>query len=372
MSRIDEIIGQLDEAAKNPKKIIEEYKKETGKGVVGVMPLYAPEELIHAAGYLPMGIWGGREIISRARAYLPPFACSIMQSIMELETEGGYDMLDAVLFSVPCDTLKCMSQKWKGSSPVIVFTHPQNRKLESANRFLVTEYEIVKKKLEEILKVRIRDEDITRSIEIYNENRRTMREFSDVAAEHPELIDPVKRHIVMKSRWFMEKGRHSALVKELIAELKKLPASNFDGKKVILTGIMAEPEELLRIFKEEKIAVAADDLAQESRQFRHDVPEAATPLLRLAKWWQDLEGCALATDVKKIRGQLLMDMVKKHGAEAVIICMMKFCDPEEFDYPIYYAEFEKAGIRNLMVEVDLEMTAFEQTKTRVQTFIETL
>ena len=67
-----------------------------------------------------------------------------MQQVMELQCEGAYDDLAAVLFSVPCDTLKCLSQKWKGTSPVIVFTHPQNRGLEAANQFLVTEYELVK------------------------------------------------------------------------------------------------------------------------------------------------------------------------------------------------------------------------------------
>ena len=46
--------------------------------------------------------------------------------------------------------LKCLSQKWKGANAdkVIVFTHPQNRGLEAANQFLVTEYELVKKQLE--------------------------------------------------------------------------------------------------------------------------------------------------------------------------------------------------------------------------------
>lgn len=372
MNKINEIINLLDEVSKDPKLTVKKYKEKTGKGVVGVMPLYAPEEIIHAAGFLPMGLWGAQKEVSKARIYLPPFACSIMQTNMELQIEGAYDDLDAVVFSVPCDTLKCMSQKWKGKSPVIVFTHPQNRKLESANKFLVTEYEILKDKLEKILNVKISDESITNSIEIYNENRKVMREFSDLAGQYPNIIDPIQRHIVFKSRWFMEKSEHTKLVKELISEIKKLPIEEWDGYKVIATGIMIEPEEILQIFKDKKIAIVADDLAQESRQFRHDVPEGDQPILRLAKWWQNLEGCALATDTKKLRGQMLIDMAKKYNADAVLICMMKFCDPEEFDYPVYYREFQEAGIKNLLIEIDLEMTAFEQTNTRLQTLVETL
>ena len=52
--------------------------------------------------------------------------------------------------------------------------------------------------------------------------------------------------------------------------------------------------------------------------------------------------------------------------------MMKFCDPEEFDYPILLQEFDSAGIRNLQIEIDQESTAFEQIKTRIQTFAEIL
>ena len=102
---------------------------------------------------------------------------------MELQCEGAYDDLAAVLFSVPCDTLKCLSQKWKGTSPVIVFTHPQNRGLEAANTFLVKEYELVKAQLEHYLGVTITNAALERSIAIYNENRQVMREFVKVAAE---------------------------------------------------------------------------------------------------------------------------------------------------------------------------------------------
>ena len=52
--------------------------------------------------------------------------------------------------------------------------------------------------------------------------------------------------------------------------------------------------------------------------------------------------------------------------------MMKFCDPEEWDYPIYYKQFEAQGVRSLMIEVDQESTSFEQLHTRLQSLVETL
>ena len=372
MKTIENMIEALKRIADYPKQAIEDYKKETGKGAVGIMPVYSPEEIVHAAGFLPVGMWGGHRQISKARAYLAPFACSIMQTVMEMQLEGVYDGLDAVIFSVPCDTLKCMSQKWHGKAPAIVFTHPQNRKIEAANVFLMKEFEGVKARLEKILNVEISEEALNRSIDIYNENRRMMREFSDVAAEYPHIITPSVRHAVIKARFFMEKSKHTAAVRELTDAVKQQPKVPWKGKKVILTGIMAEPYEVLHILEENQFAVAADDLAQESRQFRVDVPEGDNPLYRLAKAWQNLDGCSLATDPEKPRGKMLIHMVDKYKADAVITCMMKFCEPEEFDYPVYSKEFDDAGVRSLMIEIDQETASFEQMKTRIQTFAEIL
>ena len=372
MSKIDAILSQLKDIAANPKKAMDDYKEATGKGAVGIMPLYAPEEMIHATGYLPMGIWGAQgKTISQARTYLPPFACSIMQQIMELQCEGAYDDLSAVIFSVPCDTLKCLSQKWKGTSPVIVFTHPQNRGLEAANQFLVTEYELVKTQLEHHLGVKITNQDLEKSIAVYNENRAVMREFVKVAADYPQVINAVSRHAVFKSRMFMEKSQHTALVKELIAEVTAAPVQPWDGKKVIVAGILLEPNELLDIFDEFKLAIVDDDLAQESRQIRVDVLDGeGGPLYRMAKAWQQMYGCSVATDTKKGRGKMLINKSIQTDADAVIVAMMKFCDPEEWDYPVMYREFEEKGLKNLMIEVDQEVKSFEQVKTRLQSFVE--
>ena len=375
MRTAKEIINEFKAIADNPRKAMDDYKKETGKGAVGIMPVYCPEEIVHAAGYLPIGMWGAqKKQISKARTYLPPFACSIMQSVMELQLEGVYDDLEAVIFSVPCDTLKCMSQKWNRPVPAIVFTHPQNRKIakDAANVFAREEFNIVKEKLEDILDVHISNKAIKNSIAVYNENRAVCREFSDVAAEYAAVVTPSDRHAVIKARWFMEKSRHTALVKELIAALKAEPAPEFKGKKIIVTGIQVEPYDVLDIFQENGFAIVADDLAQETRNFRQDVPDDDDALRALARAWNEFDGCSLATDANKPKGQMIIDAVKKYGADAVVVCMMKFCDPEEFDYPILLQEFEAAGVKNLYIEVDQESTAFEQVKTRIQTFAEIL
>jgi len=375
MEGINRILADMQRVVSNPRQVVKDYKAKTGKGVVGCFPVYCPEEIVHAAGMLPVGLWGGQTQISQALTIVPSFCCSIMQSNIEYALKGTYDDLDAVIMSSPCDTLKSIPQDWGYVIPhikVIQIVYPQMRKLDAGIQYLKTEFQRVKNEIEAVSGEEISEEALRKSIDIYNEHRQTMRDFCMVARDYPLTITPVIRHLVIKSGFFMEKSEHTRLVSELITELKKHPAEKRAGKKVVLTGITAEPDELLRIFDENGLMVVADDLAQESRQFRTDVPAGADPLLSLAMQWAEVEGCSLAYDPQKQRASMIVNMVKESGADAVVLCMMKFCDPEEFDQPIIIEQLEAAGIPYLCLEIDQQIQSLERDRTRVQSFTEML
>ena len=57
MSRIEEIIEEFSAVASNPGKQMKKFVDE-GKKIIGIVPYYAPEELVYAAGMVPMGLWG--------------------------------------------------------------------------------------------------------------------------------------------------------------------------------------------------------------------------------------------------------------------------------------------------------------------------
>jgi benzoyl-CoA reductase/2-hydroxyglutaryl-CoA dehydratase subunit BcrC/BadD/HgdB len=372
-AKINTIIGQLTDIAASPKKSIKAAMTQTGKKAVGCAAPYSPEEIIYAAGALPVGLWGGQVELKRARTYLQPFACSIMQSIVELASGGVYDdVLSAAVFCAPCDTLKCIGQKWKGKCPSIQFTHPMNRQVDSANAFLVSEYETVKSKLENILGIKVTDEALSDSIALYNSYRAAMRDFTETAAKYPLTVTPAVRHSVIKAAYFMDKAAYLPLIQDLTRSLRRLKPEAWPGKKVVLTGITFEPEELLKILDLYKLTVVADDLAQESRQFRTDVPWNKTPLSSLAKQWQNHKACSLAFDPYKGRIDYLVNLVKATGADGLILGLMQFCDPEEYDVPIIMEACEKAGIPLLRLDISQQDVSYEQAKTRIQSFAETL
>ena len=367
MEQVEQLLREFHAYADHPARAAGRYREETGRGAVGCFPAYTPEPIVHAAGLLPLGLWGGHIELDKVRAWLPSFACSLMQANMELQLQGAYDGLEAVLIPTLCDTLKCVGQKWKGKCPAIQFVHPQNRRTEEAVTYLAAEYQSVRARLEEVLGVTISDEALTQSLAVYNEHSAAMRDFSQAACDYPMQIRPSDRHAVMKSAFFMRKEKHTGMVRALLEELRALPPQEHDLKKVVLTGIMAEPQEFFYILQEHGFAVAADDLAQESRQYRADYPEGVAPMERMARQWQGME-CSLAYDETKRRITSLSQLVRNTGSVGVIVCMMKFCDPEEFDYPILRHELEDSGIPHLYLEIDQQMTSYEQLRTRIQTF----
>ena len=84
---IEAIVKEFSAVAANPKGQLKAYK-DAGKKCIGVMPYYAPEELVYAAGMMPFGMWGSNsKTIQRAKEYCATFYCTIAQLDLEMLLE---------------------------------------------------------------------------------------------------------------------------------------------------------------------------------------------------------------------------------------------------------------------------------------------
>jgi benzoyl-CoA reductase/2-hydroxyglutaryl-CoA dehydratase subunit BcrC/BadD/HgdB len=102
------------------------------------------------------------------------------------------------------------------------------------------------------------------------------------------------------------------------------------------------------------------------------VPAGENPLSRLAEQWRAMDGCSLIFSVHKTRTNMLIDMFRQTQADGIVVCMMKFCEPEEFDYPLIKTECQAASIPVLYLEIDQQTQSLGQVRTRVQAFVESL
>lgn len=370
MSTTD-ILSRFHEIAANPKAQKDKYLSE-GKKIV-LVSYYTPEEIIHSMGAVPFGVWGGDFALSESKTYFPAFICSIVQSIVELGMKDAYEGASAVIFPSLCDSLKVVGENWKVAVPGIKFipmTYPQNRKPDFGHDFTKAGYERVIKDVTEATGLVFSEEKLSDSIAVYNAHNRVMRDLVPTLAAHPE-ITAQQRSDIFKSAFFMRKEEHTALVSELLESLKSDTPSE-KKLKILTSGILADAQGLLSIFDENGMQIVCDDVCAESRQYRVDSPDDGTPLDRLVAKFCNMDDDTLLYDPTKHRVEKIIDDAKVSGAQGIVILMTKFCDPEEFDYPLIKKAADAASIPILNIELDRQMVDFAQARTALETFKEIL
>ena len=367
-----ELLNQFHAAASDPAGQFKKYL-DAGEKVVLCAPVYTPEEIIHAMGLVPFGAWGGDLALNKSKEYFPAFICAVMQSILELGIAGVYRGAGAIVIPSLCDSLKCLGQNWKYAVPSIPFipmTYPQNRRGDVGKAFARAGYERVIADLEKATGAKFDAAALSDSIRVYNAHNAAMRRIDALIAAHPE-VTASQRSDVFRSAWFMRKEEHTALVNAL-AEALEAQAPGEAGVPVMTSGILCDSPSLLQIFADFGFRVVADDVASESRQYRTDAPEDGDALDALAEKFARMDNCSVLYDVEKKRAGLIVDTAKARGAKGVVLVLTKFCDPEEFDYPIIKKACAAADLPLTLIEVDRQMVNYEQARTLLEAFRDVL
>ena len=373
------LLNEFKEYSEHPYRVLSQYKQE-GKKVIGVLPYFAPVELVVAAGMVPMGIWGSnKKTIAMAKEYCATFYCTIAQLALEMLLDGTLDQLDGIITPTICDTLRPMSQNFRVAMsekmPVIFLAHPQNRFASWGVQFCIDQYTNVRRELEAIAGHPITDESIQNAIQVYNASRAERRRFVKLAGQHPEAVSAIKRSAVLKASWFMLKDEYTVLLRGLNDELETLPASDWEGVKIVTSGIICDNPQLLATLDENHIAIAADDVAHESRSFRTDVPVMDDPMRALAQQFANMDYDVLLYDPassQNRRAEFVASLVKNSGAQGLVLFMQQFCDPEEMEYPYLKKALDDAGIPHIKLGIDQQMRDFGQAATALEAFADML
>jgi len=372
---MESVLQSLLEVAANPAQEVTAWKQRTGGKVVGWLPIYVPEEIIHAAGALPVSLWGGRTEIVRADAHLQGFACSVVRAVLEYGLKGAYSMVDGFIFPSTCDHIQNTADIWADLFPPLPkfdLVYPANRQSQAALVYLEQLFTGLEQWLEELTGQEVTEEKLRESIRIYNCYRALLAELYSLRSRRPESLSGPEMGQIIKASLFLEKTEFNRRLSELLPWLENRKARPAPKARLAVTGIMAEPLEILAILDELGGAVVADDLALGARILRAPVKEELPPLAALADRHLRLGPCSTLYDCRKGRGAHLQQLVAEHAADGVLFMNMKFCELEEFDYPVLKAELERAGIPLLFLEVEQQMAALGQVRTRLQAFLEVL
>lgn len=354
-----------------------------GRKAIGCFPVYVPEEIIHAAGMLPVSLFGGGNMIEidHADSRIQSFICSISRSTLELGLTGRLDVFDGLVFPSICDVARNLSGVWQRNFPhqLSFYIHfAQNIYSANAVPYLRSEYERLRQALEELGGTPITEETLRHSIAVYNENRALLRQLYDLKRRSPEKVSMTETYTLIRAGGVLPKEEHNALLRQVLPELEARQARPMDRIRVILDGAFCEqpPIEVIMGIEQAGCYILDDDFAVGRRWLEAPVAldgEAADALTALARAFiQHSVPSPIRYDGPRMRTQRFLEKCRTLQVDGVLFVWAKFCDPAQFDYVLLKDALDRAHIPHLAIEFEEKMSVFELVRSQVETFVESI
>jgi benzoyl-CoA reductase subunit C len=379
---LDQVLEQCKELAALPLgTVATQWKAEhPGGRAVAVYPVFAPAELIHAAGMLPLGLFGGGTSVelTHADARFQSFVCSVAKSSLELGFQGLVKGVDGFVFSNICDVARNLGSIYKRNFPdaMVEYLHlPQNSTSPSVPAYTADELRRLAGTLERELAGAVTPAALAKSIELYNALRARIRALYAFRIAEPQKLSTTELYALLRAATLAPPEEALARLDVALAELPGRTARPRDRLRVVVEGAFCEqpPMGLLEVLEEAGCYVVEDDLVLGWRWFTGDVATDGDPFERLG-WAYVNRAVPSSTrhEGREHRSSGLIEKVRRARADAVIFTPAKFCEPALFDYVLMKQGLERAGIPHLVVEFEEKMWTFERTRNEIETFVESM
>jgi benzoyl-CoA reductase subunit C len=351
-----------------------------GSRGIALYPVWAPAELIHAAGMLPLGLLGGGASVelTHADARFQSFVCSIAKSTLELGFQGHLRGVDGFLFSNICDVARNLGSLYRRNFPdaFVEYLHlPQNSTSPAVPGYAAAELRRVAAGFERAFGRPVTEAGLDESIATYDTLRARLRALYAFRIEEPQKLSTSELYVLQRAATLASPEQTIAWLDTLLAELPLRPDRARDRLRVVVEGAFCEqpPLGLLDVVEEAGCYVVEDDLLLGWRWFTADVRGDGDPFERLGRAYVDRAvPSSTRHESRAHRADGLVEKVRRSRADAVVFMPAKFCEPALFDYVLMKQGLDRAGIPHLLVEFEEKMWTFERTRNELETFVESM
>lgn len=378
----DEILDRCRELTTQPLgQVAEGWKAHhPGGRTVACYPVWAPAELIHAAGMLPLSLLGGGNSVelTHADARFQSFVCSIAKSTLELGFQDLVRGVDGFVFSNICDVARNLGSIYRRNFPGVYVDYlhlPQNSVSRAVAPYLASELRRLAEGFRTAFGLGVSDDALAKAIETYNTFRARIAALYALRIAEPHLLSTVELYVVLRATTLVPVEEAIGWLDTLLATLPLRTARPRDRLRVVVEGAFCEqpPLGLLEIVEEAGCYVVEDDFLLGWRWFTRDVATDGDPYERLASAYVDAAvPSSTRHESREHRSTGLIEKVRRARADAVVFTPAKFCEPALFDYVLMKQGLEREGIPHLLVEFEEKMWTFERTRNEVETFVESM
>ena len=353
-------------------KYIEAWKEKGGR-VIGWINTYVPEEIIHAAGILPLRIAGSEYIrMAESDAILSPTICSAVRTSMQLALERKFDYLDGFVACTSCDSVRRLYDVWRGyiDTPYTRIITVPTRFSDSSRKYYYDEVVDFKDSIESHFGIKVTPVALRSSIKLYNHTRRLLRELHELRKDELPPLSGAEFLAVVNAAMRMPREDYNTLLEEILDECRS-GNRRVEGKtRLMLSGSMWNNPNLIKFIEDQDCLVVTDELCTGTRYFWDLVEESNNdPFEAVADRYLYHWPYPHMVDFEE-RFRRLVEQVEGHNVHGVVSQILRFCVIYAYEQPEVTKRLREKGIPVLELDLEYGADISGQVRTRIQAFVE--
>ena len=352
-----------------------DWKARTGGQVVATMCTYTAEELLIAAGMLPVRVLGAHEPQNVTEPHIFGMFCPFCRDSLAQGLLGRYDYAEGVTLTQSCIQYRQTFGSWRLHVPTVKWDYyvPMPNEVQSAHA-RKAHYEEIKAFrvfLQTLIGKEITDDMLRESLAVVDENRRLLRELYEYRKEDNPKVTGVEALYASLTAQFIDKREHNEQLKKVLAALPSRQVTRQQGARFMTIGSENDDIAFMAMVESVGATIVADDQCSGSRYFWNASKPEDDVIKAIADRYCDRPACPTKDYPSHTRFDHVLGLAKDFNVEGAIFLQQKFCDPHEGDYPDLKRHLEANGIPTLFLEFDIT-NPIGPFRIRIEAFLETL
>ena len=375
----DTMIERFRSITENPHQYAKSLRGK-GKFFAGYMCTHVPEEILYAAGIVPVRILSSHESQAMTRGYMHETYCSFSHDCAYQGLAHHYDFLDLIVTSSSCIHMGEAFNVWVRfagfQEKSFLIPYPHIIETKPAAAFMAASFGEFKQFLEKFVEKSITDEDIERAIKVYNHTRRLLKRLWEfLRRDHPPITGPEVATVTLASQ-VMDKAEYNPMLEQLIQSLEVEPDKVPSGVRLMVTGGACDDLGIFDLI--ERLSYSAKlifiDSCTATRYFWFDVPENRPDKLQaIAEGYIRRIPCPAKDNVpgtgEKKRFRFIRQFIEEFRPDGVVFLYQRFCSPQPMDIVALKPMLDKLGIPSAELELDTTVPV-TQFQTQLEALVE--
>jgi benzoyl-CoA reductase/2-hydroxyglutaryl-CoA dehydratase subunit BcrC/BadD/HgdB len=367
---------------------IAQIAQAQGRKVVGTFCVFAPDELIYAAGGLPIRIDAGAdEAIPDGEQDLGTVnICPVIKSSLGLKRLNipfaGEARLDLALIPTVCDGKKKLVDIFARYVPTWMIQVPHTSLDPRVRDYWRTEIKLLRDNLEDFTGQKIKAKDLAEAIKLFNRKRRAIRRLYEIRKAPVPPITGRDALLVLATSYHDDPQRWTEQTERLCLELEDRVrrgmgvAEPRQVSRLMLAGCPIVPPnwKVPDILEELGGVIVTDELCTGSRGYWYLVGEEGRSVdemvTALADRYIMCECPCFVPNTPRLKR--IVESVQAWNVKGVIYYQLLFCHTLNIEAMEVERALRQVGTPMCKIDTDYSEQGAEALRTRLESFLETL